>query len=162
MWHDWATKHSPTQEKVHAEFFRRLWARWKSIQKKFLSQGRGLSHSRWERLIPFDSNVRSQLLKLLMSFPHPPIVNSRRGNVLWRDMKEEPLENHGKEISIWNLFPRQKISWLWELVRKLNIFFLPKSNKTNCSLSELNFGQWTQVYNIECSFLCKNFVNDNV
>lgn len=114
------------------------------------------------RLIPCDLNVHSQLLKLVMPFPHPPIVNSRKGNVLWRDMKEQPLENHGKEMSIWNISSREKISSLWELVRKLNIFFLPESNKTNCSLSELNFRQWTQVYNIECSFLCKNFVSDNV
>ena len=114
------------------------------------------------RLIPCDPNVHSQLLKLVMPFPHPPIVNSRKGNFLWRDMKEQPLENHGKEMSIWNISSREKISSLWELVRKLNIFFLPESNKTNCSLSELNFRQWRQVYNIECSFLCKNFVSDNV
>ena len=30
------------------------------------------------RLIPFHLNVHSQLLKLVMAFPHSPIVNSRR------------------------------------------------------------------------------------
>lgn len=83
--------------------FRRLWD-----MLKILPQEPQTSFI-WIRLVPFVPSAHSQLLKSIMLFS---TMKSRKGRTFWWDMREKPLDELRRGMSIRNTHPRENIGKL--------------------------------------------------